>query len=142
MKLTANKIAGLLREHGNKLTPQRHVVLRVIASSQDHLTPEAIFEKSRELDPNIGKVTVYRTLDLLDKLGLVCKIHSKEGRRSYMMRRPSEHHHHLVCSDCGKVVDLTACDLIEAGKKVAEESGFTIKGHLLEFYGICPDCSI
>ena len=142
MQLTANKIAGILREHGNKLTPQRHEVLRVIASSRDHLTPEAIFEKCRESDPYIGKVTVYRTLDLLDKLGLVCKIHSREGCRSYMMRRPSEHHHHLVCSNCGKVVDLTACDLIEADKKVAKESGFTIKGHLLEFYGLCPDCAI
>jgi len=141
MQLTANKIAGILRENGNKLTPQRHLVLRVIASSRDHLTPDAIFEKSRKLDSNIGKVTVYRTLELLDNLGLVCKTHSKEGSRSYMMRRPSEHHHHLICSDCGKVVDLTACDLIEADKKVAKESGFTIKGHLLEFYGICPDCS-
>jgi Fur family ferric uptake transcriptional regulator len=141
MRLTANKIAGILREHGNKLTPQRQLVLRVLASSHDHLTPEGIYEKSRLVDPGIGLVTVYRTLGLLTKLGLVCKVHSEDGCSSYMMRSPMEHHHHLVCSGCGKVVDFTDCNLAEAEKKLAQESGFDIKGHLLEFYGLCRDCA-
>ena len=142
MTLTANKIAGILREHGHKLTPQRHTVLRVIASSHDHLTPEVIYEKSRLEDPGIGRVTVYRTLDLLSKLDLVCKVHTTDGCRSYMMRRPAEHHHHLVCSSCGKVVDFTSCELVEAETKLSQESGFDIKGHLLEFYGLCHDCVV
>jgi Fur family ferric uptake transcriptional regulator len=140
MKLTANKIAGILRQHGHKLTPQRHVVLKVMASSHDHLTPEVIYEKSRLEDPGIGRVTVYRTLDLLSKLNLVCRVHAEGRCRSYMMRRPTEHHHHLVCSGCGTVVDFTNCSLIEMEKKLSQESGFDIKGHLLEFYGLCPDC--
>ncbi len=140
MRLTANKIAGIVREHGHKLTPQRHIVLRVIASSRDHLTPEVIYEKSRLEDPGIGRVTVYRTLDLLSKLDLVCKVHTADGCRSYMMRRPAGHHHHLVCSGCGKVVDFTSCGLVETETKLSQESGFDIKGHLLEFYGLCHDC--
>jgi Fur family ferric uptake transcriptional regulator len=142
MRLTANRIAGILREHGHKLTPQRHTVLRVIASSQDHLTPEDIYEKSRLADPGIGLVTIYRTLDLLTRLGLVCRVHLKEGCRSYMMRRPLEHHHHLVCSNCGRVIDFTSCNLGEMEEKLSKESGFDIKGHLLEFYGICSSCII
>jgi Fur family ferric uptake transcriptional regulator len=142
MRLTANKIAKILREHGHKLTPQRHVVLKVIASSHDHLTPEVIYEKSRLENAGIGRVTVYRTLDLLSKLNLVCRVHAEDGCRSYMMRRPTEHHHHLVCSGCGKVVDFTGCSLIEMEKKLSQESGFEIKGHLLEFYGLCCDCTI
>jgi Fur family transcriptional regulator, ferric uptake regulator len=142
MKLTANKIAGILRQHGHKLTPQRHVVLKVMASSHDHLTPEVIYEKSRLEDPGIGRVTVYRTLDLLSKLNLVCRVHAEGRCRSYMMRRPTEHHHHLVCSGCGQVVDFTNCGLIEMEKKLSQESGFDIKGHLLEFYGLCRDCII
>ena len=140
MKLTANKIAGILREHGYKLTPQRHIVLRAMASSRDHLTPEVIYEKSRVEDPGIGRVTVYRTLDLLSKLNLVCRVHAEGRCRSYMMRRPTEHHHHLVCSGCGKVIDFTNCSLIEMEKKLSQESGFDIRGHLLEFYGLCRDC--
>lgn len=140
MRLTANKIAGILREHGHKLTPQRHLVLKVMASSRDHLTPETIYEKSRLEDPGIGRVTIYRTLDLLSKLNLVCKVHTEGGCRSYMMRRPTEHHHHLVCSGCGKVVDFADCSLSEMEKKLSQESRFAIKGHLLEFYGLCRDC--
>lgn len=142
MKLTANKIAGILRGHGYKLTPQRRVVLRVMASSRDHLTPEVIYEKARSENPGIGRVTVYRTLELLSKLDLVCRVHAGDGCRSYMMRRPTEHHHHLVCSGCGKVVDFTNCGLVETEKQLSQESGFDITGHLLEFYGVCHDCVV
>jgi Fur family ferric uptake transcriptional regulator len=140
MRLTANKIAGILREHGYKLTPQRHAVLKVIAASNDHLTPEAIHAKALLKNPNIGLVTVYRTLDLLSKLNLVCRVHALDGCRSYMMRRPTEHHHHLVCSDCGRVVDFTDCALEEMEQRLSQETSFDINGHLLEFYGRCPDC--
>ena len=142
MRLTANKIAGILRKHGHKLTPQRHVVLKVMASSQDHLTPESIYKKSRLVAPEIGRVTVYRTLDLLSGLGLLCRVHGENGCRSYMIRRPLEHHHHLVCSNCGKVIDFTSCNLDEMEEKLSQESGFDIKGHLLEFYGICRSCTV
>jgi Fur family ferric uptake transcriptional regulator len=142
MKLTANKIAGIIRRRGHKLTPQRHLVLKVIASSHDHLTPEVIYEKSRLEDPGIGKVTVYRTLDLLSKLNLLCRVHTDGRCRSYMMRRPAGHHHHLICSNCGKVVDFTSCNLVETEKKLSRETGFDIKGHLLEFYGLCRDCTV
>ena len=141
MRLTANKIAGILRKHGNRLTPQRHLVLSVIASSPDHLTPQAIYEKLRLADRGIGRVTVYRTLDLLGRLDLICRVHSEDGCRSYMMRRPLEHHHHLICSRCGKVVDFTTCHLEEVERKLSLESGFDIKGHLLEFYGLCRSCA-
>ena len=140
MRLTENKIAGILRSHGHKLTPQRHIILKVIAASHDHLTSEVIFEKSRAIDPGIGLVTVYRTLDLLSELNLVCRVHTGANCRSYMMRRPAEHHHHLICSGCGKVVDFTNCSLIEMEKRLSQESGFNIEGHLLEFYGLCGDC--
>jgi Fur family transcriptional regulator, ferric uptake regulator len=140
MRLTANKIAGIIRGNGHKLTPQRHIVLRVMASSHDHLTPEEIYEKSLVEDTGIGRITVYRTLDLLSRLNLVCRVHTEGKCRSYMMRRPAEHHHHLVCSRCGKVVDFTDCSLDQVEDKLSQESGFDIQGHLLEFYGLCRGC--
>jgi Fur family ferric uptake transcriptional regulator len=140
MKLTANKIAGILREHGYKLTPQRHALLKVIASRHDHLSPEEIYTIARREQPDIGRVTVYRTLELLNQLNLVCRVHSSDGCRNYMMRRPTEHHHHLVCSTCGHTVDFTSCDLGSLEKSLAEKTGFTIEGHLLELYGKCQNC--
>ena len=139
MKLTANRIAGILREHGYKLTTQRHAVLKVIAASHDHLTPEAIYEKALAENHYIGLVTVYRTLDLLSELNLLCRVHAP-GCRSYMMRRPTDHHHHLVCSCCGRVVDFAGCTLSALEHRLSEETRFDINGHLLEFYGLCPDC--
>jgi Fur family ferric uptake transcriptional regulator len=140
MRLTANRIAGILRGHGYKLTPQRHAILKVIAGSSDHLTPEAIYQKVHLINPDIGLVTVYRTLDLLSEFNLVCRFHASDGCRSYMMRRPTEHHHHLVCSRCGKVVDFTDCSLSDLEQRLSRETRFDINGHLLEFYGLCPDC--
>jgi Fur family ferric uptake transcriptional regulator len=140
MRLTANRIAGIIREHGYKLTPQRHAVLKVIAGSHGHLTPEDIFNKVRIENPGIGIVTVYRTLDLLRELNLVCRMHMHDGCRSYLMKRPTEHHHHLVCSGCGKTVDFAECNLHELEHKLSKNTGFAIDGHLLEIYGKCRNC--
>ncbi|MFC2058697.1 Fur family transcriptional regulator, partial [Chloroflexota bacterium] len=134
------RIASILRQHGYKLTQQRRAVLNAIAHSHDHLTPAAIYERVQQEHPNIGLVTIYRTLDVLAELGLICEVHVGGSCRSYLMRRPSEHHHHLICSDCGGVVDFTDCDLSELERKLSEETDFEIEGHLLEFSGHCPKC--
>lgn len=140
MRLTANKIAGILRQRGYKLTAQRRAILQVIASQEDHLSPETLYERTKEQCPGVGLVTVYRTLQLLDSLSLVCRVHSSAGCRDYMMRRPTEHHHHLVCSDCGRAIDFGECDLGELESRLSRQTGFEIQGHLLELYGKCGAC--
>ena len=136
----ARRVITLLRRWGYKITPQRRAILRVIVDSQEHLTPADIYERAHKEHPGIGLVTVYRTLDMLDELGLICEVHAKDGRRSYLLTRPSEHHHHLICSDCGKVVDFTGCRLGELEKRLSRETGFEVESHLLEFIGCCPSC--
>ena len=140
MRFTERKVVATLRQHGYKLTPQRRAVMRTIASSQGHLTPTALYEKVHQEYPNIGLVTIYRTLEILDKLGLICEVHAGGTCRSYLVRRPSEHHHHLICSDCGAVVDFTNCDLGELEQRLSQETGFEIESHLLEFLGRCQNC--
>ena len=140
MIATEQKIEAILRQSGYKITRQRRAVLNVIATSRDHLTPAAIYEKVCREHPGIGLVTVYRTLAILAELGLICEVHVGGNCRSYLMRRPSEHHHHLICSDCGAVVDFTDCDLGGMEKRLSRETGFEIEGHLLEFLGHCQGC--
>ena len=140
MRLTEKKIAIILRQEGHKLTPQRRAVLSVIAWSHEHLTPASIYEKVRQEYPGIGLVTVYRTLDLLIKQGLLCELNTCGSQRSYLMRRPSGHHHHLVCSDCSAVIDFSNCDLNELEQRLSRQTGFRINGHLLEFLGQCRNC--
>jgi len=140
MKLIEREVATILRRHGYKLTQQRRVVIRTIICTQNHLTPIAIYEKVHQDYPNIGLVTIYRTLDILTKLGLICKVHAGGCCGSYSLKRPLEHHHHLICSECGAVVDFTGCDLSELEQRLSLETGFEVADHLLEFIGLCQAC--
>ncbi|UCB43326.1 MAG: transcriptional repressor [Dehalococcoidales bacterium] len=144
MKPSDRNITTALRRHGYKLTPQRCAVVHAITSSQDHLTPTAIFEKVSQNHPGIGLVTVYRTLKLLAELELICELHTGGNCPSYTAGT-SHHHHHLVCSGCGKVVDFASPRLIEHNVvelegRLSRESGFRIDDHLLEFTGLCQLC--
>ena len=140
MIFTEKKLATILKQGGYRLTPQRRKVLSVIALCHEHLTPAAIYERVHHEDPSIGLVTIYRTLDLLTKLGLICEIHVGGNCRSYLMSRPPEHHHHLICSECGTVTNFTNCNLSELEQRLSRETGFEIDNHLLEFLGQCRDC--
>jgi Fur family ferric uptake transcriptional regulator len=138
--MTARKIATVLREHGLKITPQRRAVLKLIAQSRDHFTPAALHERVKREYPGIGIVTIYRTIEMLSDLGLICCVYGEGNYRSYLIRRPEEHHHHLVCSGCKKVIEFTDCDINELEQRLSQKTGFAIEGHLLEVRGRCPDC--
>jgi Fur family ferric uptake transcriptional regulator len=139
--MTINAITNQLRRSGYKLTPQRLAVITVISSTHDHLTPSAIYERVKQEYPTIGLVTIYRVLDVLTKIDLLCRVHAEDNCRSYLMRRPVGHHHHIICSDCGKVADFSDCNLDKLQEIISRATGFKIKGHLLEFDGLCRECS-
>jgi Fur family ferric uptake transcriptional regulator len=139
MKLTERKITTTLRRHGYKLTPQRQAVIDTIVASQDLLTPARIYEKVSSEHPDIGLVTVYRTLELLSRLELICELHAGGSCPTYTASN-LEHHHHLICSGCGKVVDFTGHNLAPLEDRLAQESGFKIQNHVLEFIGVCSAC--
>lgn len=134
------KLVAILREHGYKLTPQRRAILNVIALSHEHLSPAAIFGEVHRKHPDVGRVTVYRTLEILVHLGLICEVHTGGKERSFIMRVQPEHHHHLVCSGCGLVVDFASCNLEKLERKLSRDTGFAIDSHLLELHGRCPQC--
>lgn len=140
MTLTLNDISSAIRKSGHKLTPQRQVVLKTILESQNHLTPLDLYKRARRHLSKVGKVTIYRTLELLTQLGFLCKVHSETYCRNYLIRRPDEHHHHLVCSICGKVIDFKSCELKEMELQLSNETDFIIDNHLLEFHGRCRSC--
>jgi Fur family ferric uptake transcriptional regulator len=139
MRLTEKQAVTTLRQHGYKLTRQRRVVIQAIVSTQDHHTPTAIYEKVHQGHPNIGLVTIYRTLDILTRLNLICELHAGGSCHSYTISAPG-HHHHLICSNCGRVIDFSSCKLEEMQQSLSKETGFRIDGHLLEFIGLCQTC--
>ncbi len=131
-------LAAKLRCAGFKLTPSRMAVLEVIAQEGEHLNPNEVLEQAKAIHSGIGRATVYRTLELLTQLGIVRPIFVGDNSPIYI--RVEGGHHHLVCSNCGRIVDFERCAADEMAQELAERYGFDITSHLLEFYGLCPDC--
>lgn len=140
MVLTEHKIITFLRAKGYKITPQRKAILRLIYNSKDHLTPLKIMEKTSGKVDNMSLVTIYRTLDLLTKYSLLCKVHLGGTCSNYVIRKPSEHHHHIICTKCGKVKSFSNCRIEELEQRLSRKTGYKITEHLMEIYGICPQC--
>ncbi|MCB0065134.1 MAG: transcriptional repressor [Caldilineaceae bacterium] len=135
---TDHPIAQQLRTAGYKLTPARLAVLQVITQEGEHLEPAEILTRAQTIYPAIGRATVYRTLELLTQLNIVRPIYIGEHGPTYI--RAEGGHHHLVCSDCGIVIDFEQCVADDLSAELAERFGFQIHSHLLEFYGRCADC--
>ena len=131
-------LARYLEEHNLKQTKQRDAILDVFLAATGHVTSEQIFNQVRSLHPNIGYTTVYRTMKLLCDAGLASERHFDDAITRYEIAH--EHHDHLVCVRCGKIVEFE-CDLIEsAQERIAKQYGFRILRHRHELYGHCPDC--
>jgi Fur family ferric uptake transcriptional regulator len=130
-----------LREQGLPVTQQREAVAEVVFSSTEHLSVEEIEQELREGGERIGKATIYRTLDLLVKSKLVDEHDFGEGFKRYehrLSRQPI--HEHLICQECGKVVEFRSEQIREVEERVAAEHGFRLTRHKLEIYGICGSC--
>ncbi len=139
--LDATALVSALNDSGLKLTQPRRLIADIIARHDNHFTALQIFEEARQQDPLIGRATVFRTLDLLVVLGAVERVHLPDGSDAYVVGNLAEHHHHLICSRCGKVVDFTDCSLGKQLTRVAARAGFRPDNHRLEIYGECNDCA-
>lgn len=124
---------------GYRLTGPRRAILEAVAGRQGHFRAEDILDEARHAVPKTGRATVYRTLLLLAELGLVEQLHLGEGSHSFVVGAP-EHHHHLICSWCGNVVEVHGCELPPAIGALARRERFRIEGHQLEVYGRCRSC--
>lgn len=141
-----NTIAPLSKEElrrqfnrtGLRFTPQREAVWRVFEKFTGGLT---IAQASVILAPHkIGQATVYRTIRALQDMGYLKWVHDQSGEHRFVASR-SEHSHMLVCRLCSKAVECSDCDLSVLEKLIARQTGFSVEGHHLEFFGICPECS-
>jgi Fe2+ or Zn2+ uptake regulation protein len=124
-----------LRDQGFKITSPRNQVIGCVAHREDNFTAE---ELAAELD-SIGRATVYRTLKLLVEQGLVCRIVMGDGSVSYRASHQA-HHHHVVCISCGATEDVHLNDVEDVLAGVRGATDYSIVGHRLEVYGICPRC--
>lgn len=140
---------GKFKGMGYRLTTSRQAILDVLGESSEHLSAEDIYLKVHRIHPGVGLTTVYRTLELLVQTGLVFKFDFGDGRARYELSegpKGARHHHHLVCTACGRVVDYTdfideEIELLNRTEKgLSAKYDFKITNHLIQFYGLCNEC--
>lgn len=130
-----------LREQGLPVTQQREAVAEVVFSSGAHLSVDEIEQRLRDAGEKIGKATIYRTLDLLVKSKLVDEHDFGEGFKRYehrLSRQPV--HEHLICIECGKVIEFRSEEVRAVEERVRREHDFQPTRHRLEIYGLCREC--
>jgi len=132
-------IAGELANRGYRMTPQRLMILSAIENIDDHISAEEIYAQIIAKYPNVNISTVYRTLELLERLGLVTKTDLWEGRVRY---HPVEkgHHHHLICRECGAIIDLDESLLAPLKSALLREYKFSADLRHLAILGRCVNC--
>lgn len=119
-------------------TQQRELIVDYFLKSTDHLSIDELLAKVRKKSPKVGYATVYRTMKLLVEAGIATQRQFGDGQARYELA--GEHHDHLICTKCGKIVEFED-DKIEAlQESIADRFGFVLKRHRHEMYGICPDC--
>lgn len=137
------ELKDLLKQCGYKFTGQRGAILEVlIANSGNHLSIDEIFKFVRDLNPDIGIATVYRTVTLLEKVGVVMKLDLDDGFSRYELARHNEdhRHHHLICSKCGNVSEVEEDLLDSLEEQILLKNNFLVKDHRVKFYGLCSKC--
>ncbi|MCB9481773.1 MAG: transcriptional repressor [Desulfobacteraceae bacterium] len=129
---------GLIKEKGNRLTNQRIAVVKILSESLEHPSAETIYKIVKKDHPATSLATVYKTINLLKQYNEVMEIGFADRGSRYDGFNPNPHPH-VVCEKCGKIIDAKT-DINLLAKEVSKETGFEIRSHRLDFYGICPQC--
>jgi Fur family ferric uptake transcriptional regulator len=138
--MPSRELLAQLSEHGYRMTPQRLMILEQMESAEGHISAEEIVRRVRERYPNLNISTVYRTLELLKGLGLVTETDMGDGRVRFHTIGKG-HHHHLICSACGKVTELAEEELTPLNDLLNTRHGFRADLHHLAIFGRCKNCA-
>ncbi len=136
---TTNPIASALDAAGYRLTAPRLALARLIVDHDGHFTASDLAAAARDRRIGVSRATLFRALDLLVELGVLERIDLPSGDHAYVECAPV-HHHHVVCSRCGRTAEVDDTGLNEAVRQIARSSGFRIESHRLELFGLCRHC--
>lgn len=128
-----------LQHHGYRLTDARRAVVEIIAHSARALTPVEVYDAARGSHPALGLVTVYRTLEKLEELHLIQRVHQPSGCQAFVSAG-NGHEHLLLCTHCGQVTFFSGDDLDELTRAIAAKTGYKIEEHWLQLFGQCASC--
>lgn len=135
----ARDLAGEFKQHARKMTAPRRAILEVLGRQAHPRSSREILSEMRLKRCDLA--TVYRSLHMLEKMGLVKRFDFGDGTARFeLVREDDGHHHHLICTGCAKVVEIEDCFATELEERIASGNGFKAVSHKLEFFGVCPSC--
>jgi Fur family transcriptional regulator, peroxide stress response regulator len=138
-KQRIDQMLSKLKDHNFRITPQRLAVLKVLAASEGHPSVERIYESVRSQFPTTSIATIYKTVALLKQENELIEISFPDGSNRYDGNKPYPHPH-VICTKCKKIIDPDLSSLKSLEKEVAEETGFQIFTHRVDFFGLCREC--
>jgi Fur family ferric uptake transcriptional regulator len=141
---TTSSFKAELNERGWRLTPQRETILRIFQDlpKGEHLSAEELYMRlQEETNISISLSTVYRTLKLMSRLGILRELEFGEGHKHYELNQPQPyHHHHLICVKCNKTIEFKNDSILKIGAKTAKKEGYHLLDCQLTIHAICPSC--
>lgn len=135
---------ALLHAHmvkkGLRSTDQRKIIVETFFKAPHHISIEELLAEVRVQDPRVGYATVYRTLKLLAECGVAHERRFGDGLARYELADEASHHDHLICLECGKIVEFEEPRIEKLQDEVGKSHGFELRSHKHELYGVCPEC--
>src|SRR5436190_10794800 len=136
----------IFRDHiqktGLRRTAQRDLILEIFLRTEEHLTSEDLYTLVHRQDSTVGQTTVYRTLKLLTEAGLARELRFGDNKTYYEHHYNHEHHDHMICTECGQVIEFFSPDIEALQDEMADKFGFRPTHHSLRMWGLCSDCQM
>lgn len=129
-----------IQKAGLRRTGQRDLIMEIFLRTEEHLTSEDLYWLVQKEDPTVGHTTVYRTLKLLTEAGLAREVRFGDNKTYYEHHYNHEHHDHMICTECGKVIEFYSPDIEELQDQMAGKFKFRPTHHSLRMWGVCSDC--
>jgi len=129
-----------IQKAGLRRTGQRDLILDIFLRTEEHLTSEDLYWLVQKEDPTVGHTTVYRTLKLLTEAGLAREVRFGDNKTYYEHHYNHEHHDHMICTECGKVIEFFSPEIEEMQDKMADKFSFRPTHHSLRMWGVCDEC--
>ncbi len=123
MTTEVEALSNAITANGYRLTAARKAVIETLAECGGHISADQLASKVRDVAPQVGRMTVFRTLELLGNLGMIRPIY-----------------HHLICIHCHRIIDFDECGSADFAQRLGQKLNFQVQSHLLEVYGLCEDC--
>jgi Fur family ferric uptake transcriptional regulator len=141
MSEQAATLTAVVASRGYRLTAARKAIIEALVSCEGHISADDLAALARRKEPRVGRMTVYRTLDLLCDLGVLRPIYQGTGAAHYILLGDGSHHH-FICNQCHAVIEFDDCSAGDLIQQLAVRFDFQVQSHLMEVYGLCANCQM